>query len=80
MAKEAMREFKGLRGALDAPLEELQKIKGIGPSNAFGIKLFQAIAERYAKEKISKRNFLIRRKLSPNTCKSGSAEKTKNIS
>ena len=57
MAKEVIKECKGLRGVLDASLEELQKIKGIGLLNAFGIKLFQAIAERYAKEKISDKEF-----------------------
>lgn len=52
MAKNAIKKYGGLRGALDATFEDLQEIKGIGPSNAFGVKLFQAIAERYAKEKI----------------------------
>lgn len=52
IAKAAIKQFKGLRGVLDASLDELQAIKGIGSSNAFGIKLFQAISERYAKEKI----------------------------
>ena len=52
MAKEAVKQYKGLRGVLDASLEELQHIKGIGPSNAFGIKLFQAISERYAREQL----------------------------
>ncbi len=52
MAKAAIKTFKGLQGVLDASLEDLQTIKGIGSSNAFGIKLFQAISERYAKEKI----------------------------
>jgi DNA repair protein RadC len=51
-AKEAIAKFKGLAKTLDASLVELQQINGIGPSNAFGIKLFQAISERYAKEKI----------------------------
>lgn len=51
-AKVAIKTFKGLRGVLDASLEDLQTIKGIGSSNAFGIKLFQAISERYAKEKL----------------------------
>ena len=51
MAKEAIQKFNGLNGVLDATLEELQKIKGIGPANAFGVKLFQAVSERYAREK-----------------------------
>src|SRR3989344_618534 len=57
MAKEAIKEFGGLRCTLDASLGDLRKIKGIGPSNAFGLKLFQAMAERYTKEKISKKEF-----------------------
>ncbi len=52
IAKAAIQKFRGLRGVLDASLVELQTIKGIGPSNAFGIKLFQAISERYAREKL----------------------------
>lgn len=51
-AKRAIREFGGLRGMLDVPPEELQKIKGIGSSNYFGLKLFQAVAERLAKEQL----------------------------
>jgi DNA repair protein RadC len=54
-AKDAIKEFGGLRGALDATLEELKNIKGIGSSNVFGIKLFQAMFERYSKEKIPKK-------------------------
>ncbi|MDD2224832.1 MAG: DNA repair protein RadC [Candidatus Shapirobacteria bacterium] len=57
-AKEAIKTFKGLNGVLDSTLEELQKIRGIGSSNAFGIKLFQAISERYTKEKIDPKNLL----------------------
>ncbi|GAH50790.1 unnamed protein product, partial [marine sediment metagenome] len=51
-AKEAIRKFKTLRGVLEAPTEELQEIKGIGPHNVFGVKLFQEISERYLKERI----------------------------
>ncbi len=51
-AKEALNKFRGLIGVLDSTIDELQQINGIGPSNGFGIKLFQAISERYSKEKI----------------------------
>ncbi len=51
-AKAAMKKFKGFRGVLEAPMEELQEIKGIGPHNALGLKLFQQISERYLKEEI----------------------------
>ncbi|MDD5552191.1 MAG: DNA repair protein RadC [Candidatus Pacebacteria bacterium] len=55
MAKQAIKRFSGLRQVLDASPEELQQIKNIGPENLFGLKLFQAISERYAKEKIPKK-------------------------
>ena len=51
-AKEALKEFKTLRGVLEAPPEELQQIKGIGPHNAFGIKLVQEVARKFLREKI----------------------------
>jgi DNA repair protein RadC len=52
-AKEAIKKFQGLAGVLDSSIEELQQVNGIGPSNAFGIKLFQAVSKIYAKEKIT---------------------------
>ena len=51
-AKETIKKFKTLRGVLQAPLEELQQIDGIGPHNAFGIKLMQEVAREFLKEKI----------------------------
>lgn len=57
-AKEAIKKFSGLSNVLDATIEELQQIKGIGPTNAFGIKLFKAISEKYAREKINPKNLL----------------------
>ncbi|MCD6569908.1 MAG: DNA repair protein RadC [Deltaproteobacteria bacterium] len=50
-AKEAIKRFKTLRGVLEAPLQELQEINGIGPHNIFGIKLVQEVARRFLKEK-----------------------------
>ena len=51
-AKDAIERFKNLRGVLEASPEELQQVKGIGPKNAFGIKLMREVAEKFLKEKI----------------------------
>jgi len=51
-AKEAIKTFKTLRGVLEAPPEELQQIDGIGPHNAFGIKLVQEVAREFLKERL----------------------------
>lgn len=58
LAKEAINKFKNLVSVLDVKTEDLQNIKGIGPSNVFGIKLFQAVSERYSKEKIESKILL----------------------
>jgi len=54
-AKAAIKKFKTLRGVLEASIEELQEVKGIGPHNAFGIKLVQEVAREFLKEKILKK-------------------------
>lgn len=54
-AKETIKQFGGLSQVLDASSLELQKIKGIGPNNVLGLKLFQAVSERYAREKLPKK-------------------------
>ena len=51
-SKEAIKKFKTLRGVMEASLEELQEINGVGPHNAFGIKLVQEVARRFLKERI----------------------------
>jgi len=51
-AKEMLREFKTLREVLEASDEELQKVKGIGPHNVFGIKLVQEVSRRFLKDKM----------------------------
>ncbi len=51
-AKEALREFKSFRGVLEAPPEELQRIRGIGRRNVFGIKLIQEVSRRFLKDRI----------------------------
>jgi len=49
-AKEAIKRFKTIRGVLEAPPEELQKIKGITVHNVFVIKFMQEIAREFLKE------------------------------
>ena len=54
-AKEAIRKFKTLREVLEADEKDLQKIKGIGPHNIFGIKLVQEVSRRFLKERMMSR-------------------------
>lgn len=54
-AKEAIKRFKTLREVLEADEEDLQKIKGIGPHNVFGIKLIQEVSRRFLKERMMSR-------------------------
>ena len=56
-AREAIKRFKTLRGVLEAPLEELQQIDGVGPHSAFGIKLVQEVAREFLKAKILDKPF-----------------------
>ena len=51
-AKDAIARFKTLRGVLEAPPEELETIKGIGPHNVFGIKLVQEVARQFLKDRV----------------------------
>jgi len=56
-AKEAIARFKTLRGVLEAPIEELQKISGIGAHSAFGIKLMQEVAREFLRAKMLEKPF-----------------------
>jgi len=51
-AKEVIKRFKSLRAALSASPDELQEIEGIGPRNAFGIKLVREVAAEYLRQQI----------------------------
>jgi DNA repair protein RadC len=56
-AKEAIKNFRTLRGVLEAPAAELQQIAGIGASSAFGIKLVQQVAREFLKARILEKPF-----------------------
>jgi DNA repair protein RadC len=56
-AKEAIKKFGTLRGVLEAKLEELQQIDGIGAHSAFGVKLVQEVAREFLKARILDKPF-----------------------
>ena len=56
-AREALKRFGSLSAVLSAPLDDLTKIKGIGPKNALYLKLAHQIAGRYLKDKTRQKEF-----------------------
>ncbi|MFA5317156.1 MAG: DNA repair protein RadC [Dehalococcoidales bacterium] len=50
-AKELLQKLGSLKGVLAASGTELQQVKGVGPHNAFGIRLIREIASQFLKEK-----------------------------
>lgn len=51
-AKRLLKKFGSLKGVFDADTQELQKVKDIGPVNAFNIKLIHKVAGEYLAQKI----------------------------
>jgi DNA repair protein RadC len=51
-AKAALAKFKTLHGVFEASLEDLCSVAGIGPKNAFGIRLIKAVSDRYLRKRI----------------------------
>jgi DNA repair protein RadC len=56
-AKEAIKKFQTLRGVLEAPVAELQQIKGVGAHSAFGIKLVQEVAREFLRARMLEKPF-----------------------
>jgi len=52
MAHELVEKFGDLNGVLDAPVEELMKVKGIGENAAILIHLFRDVAKKYNDNKL----------------------------
>ena len=57
-AKEALKKFGSLRGVLEASATELEEINGLGSKNIFGLKLAQAIAIRYLRDRAIGKDYL----------------------
>jgi DNA repair protein RadC len=56
-AKDALKQFKNLRGVLEASPEQLQEINGIGAHSAFGIKLMHEVAREFLKARMMEKPF-----------------------
>jgi DNA repair protein RadC len=52
VARDLMKQFKTFHHVLEAPIDELMKVSGIGPQNVFGIRLIRAVAERYLEKRL----------------------------
>ncbi len=57
-SKAALSRFKTLQGVLEALPVQLQEIKGIGPQNVFGLKLIQAVADRYLEKRLERKDII----------------------
>ena len=56
-AKEAITRFKTLRGVLEAPPDELRRIKGITAHNVFVIKFMQEITREFLKAQVLDKSY-----------------------
>jgi len=53
MGKAAIKKFGSVRGVLDASIDDLLDVPGIGPLSAFTLKLVRAVAEYYYQERMN---------------------------
>lgn len=51
-AKRLLSRFRSLQNVLEADAADLQSVDGVGPKNAFGLKLIKAVANRYREVKL----------------------------
>ncbi|MBF0634980.1 MAG: DNA repair protein RadC [Nitrospinae bacterium] len=57
-ARAALKEFGSFAGVMDASVEDLKKVPGIGPNNALGVGLVQSIARKFLRERIMREDYL----------------------
>ena len=54
LAKDLIRTFGSLRGIVEAPVEKLKEVKGLGEHSALLFKLIKAASERYLRDRFLK--------------------------
>jgi len=57
-ARALLKHFGSLPKVLEASSGELQKIKGVGPSNSFAIHFLHAVARRYLQHRLQEKQYL----------------------
>ena len=57
-AKGLLKQFGSLPNVLEAPASEIQKVKGVGPSNSFAIHFLHGVARRYLKHRLQEKQYL----------------------
>ncbi len=57
-ARAALKHFGDLASVLEAPVEALQKVPGIGPKNVLAIKFVHAVARRFLERRLKGRPYL----------------------
>lgn len=50
--------FGSLPGVLEAPAEELQKVKGVGSNNSFAVHFLHGVARRYLQQRLKEKQYL----------------------
>jgi DNA repair protein RadC len=53
-----LQHFTSLPNVLEASGPEIQKVKGVGPNNAFAIHFLHAVARRYLKHRLQEKQYL----------------------
>jgi DNA repair protein RadC len=53
-----LQHFASLPNVLEASGPEIQKVKGVGPNNAFAIHFLHAVARRYLKHRLQEKQYL----------------------
>ncbi len=57
-ARALLREFGSLSAVMEASLDDLQKLRGIGPKNAVAIKFVHEVARRFLREKVLNKTYV----------------------
>ncbi len=55
-AKALLKEFKSFQAVLEADVDDLCRVPGVGPVNSMGVRLVKAVAERYLETKVVERD------------------------